>query len=216
MGRSPSGTRQKDAPLGDAAARTGRDSCSRSLLPLPVTVIANRGPAAGSRRRAAPRLPFHLMHGSREILIQPLDLEDDTSIHRLLEVQRAAHQIEASLIGFDKIPGLEDSVETLRRSGEAFIGAYVEGALAGAASYKVVDDTIDIHRLVVHPQYFRQGIASRLLDAVENEGAARRVIVSTGSDNEPARLLYGRRGYGVVDTHESAPSLSVTRFEKKL
>ncbi|WP_157059235.1 GNAT family N-acetyltransferase [Viridibacillus arvi] len=41
---------------------------------------------------------------------------------------------------------------------------------------------MDIHRLIVHPKYFRKGIAKMLLDFIEcNIEGIKTIIVTTGS-----------------------------------
>jgi ribosomal protein S18 acetylase RimI-like enzyme len=128
--------------------------------------------------------------------VAPLDLEDDATLQRLVAVQRAGYRVEADLIGAISLPPLHETPEQLRASGERFLGAYLDGELAGAISYKRDGATVDIHRLVVHPDAFRRGLATRLLDALEAEEAgAEAWTVGTGRDNAPARALYERRGF---------------------
>jgi GNAT superfamily N-acetyltransferase len=128
--------------------------------------------------------------------VAPLDLEDDATLQRLVEVQRAGYRVEADLIGAISLPPLHETPEQLRASGERFLGAYLDGELAGAISYKRDGATVDIHRLVVHPDAFRRGLATRLLDALEaEETGVGAWTVGTGRDNAPARALYERRGF---------------------
>ena len=66
-------------------------------------------------------------------------------------------------------------------------------------SWKRSGPLVDIHRLVVHPDRFRRGIAGALLDALEaHQPDAERWIVATGAANEPARRLYERHGFAPV------------------
>ena len=108
-------------------------------------------------------------------------------------------------------------MEELASSGETFLGALVDGLVVGAISWRLVDGTLDIHRLVVDPSFFRRGVGVTLVQAaIEAEPAATRAIVQTGAANEPARLLYLGEGFEQVDEVEVAPGLRVARFRKSL
>lgn len=132
--------------------------------------------------------------------VAPLDLDDDATLQRLVEVQRAGYRVEADLIGAISLPPLHESPEQLRASGERFLGAYLDGVLAGTISYKRDGATVDIHRLVIDPSAFRRGLATRLLDELEaRESGAAHWTVGTGRENAPARALYERRGFRVTE-----------------
>ena len=149
--------------------------------------------------------------------LRRLDIDDRTAATELLELQRRAYRIEADLIGSDGIPPLTETLEELQASGETFLGAFAGGELAGAVSWCLDGDTLDLHRLVVDPGRFRGGIGTALVRAaLEAEPAAGRVIVQTGAANEPAKRLYLREGFEELDEVEVAPDLRVTRFAKKL
>ena len=147
-------------------------------------------------------------------VVAPLDPFDPVVGPRLVEVQRAAYRIEADLIGSDAIPQLHESLEDLRSAGEIWIGASVDERLVGAISYRIDGDTLDIHRLVVDPTRFRQGIAGRLLDRVHAVPGVGRFVVSTGAANHPARSLYEGAGYRFAGTEEVVPGLMIARYER--
>ena len=148
-------------------------------------------------------------------MILPLDLSDEARANELLALQRTSYAVEAALIGTSDIPPLKDTRETLARHGETFYGYFKGESLVGAISYKVEDNVLDIHRLVVHPDHFRKGIGSSLVAFVEETGP-RRILVSTGSDNGPAKNLYLSLGFRETREVEVAPKLRVTLFEKEL
>jgi ribosomal protein S18 acetylase RimI-like enzyme len=140
--------------------------------------------------------------------IHRLDLSDDDTLRGLWELQRAAYAVEAELIGFDGIPPLHESLEDLRACGESFLGT--EG-LTGAVSWVRLDDgTLDICRLVVHPRAHRTGVASALLDALDDLEPADRAVVSTGTANLPALSLYRRRGFVPTGVRDLAPGVTMT------
>ncbi|MFC4809684.1 GNAT family N-acetyltransferase [Paenibacillus sp. GCM10023250] len=150
-------------------------------------------------------------------MIRPISLTDPAAVRELLEVQRAAYRIEAELIGFDAIPGLRDTEETLGACGETFYGRYESGALAGAISFKTDADVVDIHRLVVHPAWFRKGIGESLLRHVlaQYAGRVERFLVATGAANLPALRLYRKLGFAESRTFEPVPGLRIAELERR-
>jgi ribosomal protein S18 acetylase RimI-like enzyme len=146
-----------------------------------------------------------------------LDLGDRAIAMEVLDVQRRAYRIEADLIGSDAIPPLRETLEELQACGETFLAAIDDGEIVGAVSWRLVDGTLDIHRLVVRPDHFRRGIARSLVRAaLEAEPLARQAIVQTGAQNTPAKALYLREGFEHVDDVDVADGIRVSRFRKQL
>jgi ribosomal protein S18 acetylase RimI-like enzyme len=144
-----------------------------------------------------------------------LDLSDPDTLRCLLDLQHASYAVEARLIGFDGIPPLHESLEDLRGCAESFLGLDDGAGLAGAVSWvRRQDGTLEICRLMVHPRAFRRGIATTLLDALDHVEPAPRAVVSTGTANHPALVLYTRRGFAPVDTRQVAPGTTITILER--
>jgi ribosomal protein S18 acetylase RimI-like enzyme len=149
------------------------------------------------------------------VKLEELDITQQQVAAAVLALQQRAYRIEADLIGSDEIPPLSESLEALQRSGETFLGAYVDGQLAGAISWRLEGGVIDLHRLVVDPSRLRVGIGTALVRAaLTAEREAERAIVQTGSSNEPAKRLYRREGFEEIDEVEVLPGLWVTRFAR--
>jgi ribosomal protein S18 acetylase RimI-like enzyme len=147
--------------------------------------------------------------------IAPLDLGVPADAEALMAVQRAAYRIEADYLGTDDLPPLRESAADVRAWGESFLGARVGGRLVGAVSWKALGDgTVDIHRLVVHPDAFRQGIGSALLEALDARLQPVRTIVATGAANLPARRLYEGSGFRAVDEHAAAGGVRIVTMER--
>ncbi len=196
------------------AARVGRarreGGRGRGAVPAELPEDAGRAAARAALSRAQERL-------TRRVELVRLDLSDEAVATRLLEVQRQAYAIEAGLIGSRDIPPLNETLDELRNCGETFLGAFVDGRLVGAVSWRLVGDTLDIHRLVVDPEHFRRGVGVTLVRAaLAAEPGVTRAIVQTGADNGPALALYRREGFEQTGAEEVVPGLRVARLSKRL
>jgi ribosomal protein S18 acetylase RimI-like enzyme len=148
--------------------------------------------------------------------VSELELDDRATLEELIALQRASYRVEADLLGVDTLPALTESAEQLRFAGERFLGAYDGRRLIGAVSWRREGSLLDIHRLVVHPDAFRRGVASRLLDALdEAQKGAKRTIVATGAANQPARRLYERRGFEPYDERIAPGGVPIVTYERR-
>ncbi|MBB3153404.1 GNAT superfamily N-acetyltransferase [Paenibacillus endophyticus] len=134
----------------------------------------------------------------------------------MLGIQMPSYKVEAELIGFEELPPLKDTVETLIVCGEDFYGYYLDSELCGAIAIKREEEIIDIHRLMVHPEHFRKGIAKELLLYVERlAGSEDVIVVATGTENVPAVSFYKQSGFVETDVFLVEGQLSITSFQKK-
>jgi ribosomal protein S18 acetylase RimI-like enzyme len=143
-------------------------------------------------------------------------LTDEQLVRQIHAVQIAAYTIESQLIDYPQLPPLFATVEDFRQSQETFLVCLLDGVVTGATSYLVTADTVEICRLVVHPHYFRRGIGSQLLLAVEQQNPRwQNLMVSTAAQNIPAIGLYEKRGYRIV-RHEQLPDgLELVHLQKE-
>lgn len=146
--------------------------------------------------------------------LRPLDHRDSRTAAEILSLQRAAYRVEADLVGSDAIPPLTETLEALVTADETFLGAFAGGELVGAVSWKVVEEALDIHRLVVDPGRHRQGVGRRLVREALAAHPGLPAIVQTGAANRPARALYERLGFALVDEIEPVPGLRVVRLAR--
>lgn len=134
----------------------------------------------------------------------------------VLDLQRKSYIIEAELIGTTEIPPLTETFEQLQHCGETFIGYYIENKLAGAVSYKREAGTLDIHRVMVHPDFFRRGIAAKLITYIESlEKNISNIIVSTGAANLPAVRFYEKLGFQRAEDAIVGNGLVIANFIKR-
>ena len=145
--------------------------------------------------------------------IQELDTAGDADLAgELLALQRAAYAVEARLIGDDRIPPLHEDLDGLRTAPLSWVGAFLDGRLAGALAWSAGAGELDVERLAVAPDRHRSGVGRALLGAVLSRAEGRRTVVSTGRDNAPARALYERLGFRATGDREVLPGLWLTGY----
>ncbi|WP_315120615.1 GNAT family N-acetyltransferase [uncultured Clostridium sp.] len=150
-------------------------------------------------------------------MIRKLDIEDKYIIEKILDIQKVSYLVEAEIIGFYDIPTLKDTIETIRESEETFYGYYIDNILAGIISYKIEEEILDIHRVAIHPNFFRMGIGEKLLNFIQtNQKDVSKIIVTTGKENKPAVNLYIKNGFEKVEDIEIKEGVYLTLLEKRL
>jgi GNAT superfamily N-acetyltransferase len=145
--------------------------------------------------------------------VESLDLADPTTAAAVLMLQHSAYRVEADLIEFDGIPPLHESLEDLVAAPLHWIGVRTGvGELVGALAYTIDDESLDIDRLVISPDRFRNGYGSALVRALD---PGLTITVSTGSANAPAHRFYATHGFVTTFEEEVVPGLMATHFERR-
>jgi ribosomal protein S18 acetylase RimI-like enzyme len=147
--------------------------------------------------------------------IVPIDVRKPDDAEEIWALQHPAYRAEAALIGVADLPPLRDTVESLRRSQETFVGCRLaDGELIGAISYERSSEIeFEVCRLMVHPAYFRQGIGSLLLSNIL-ASAPHSVAWTVTAEirNFPALLLYEKHGFVRTETFRPTPDIEMVRF----
>lgn len=107
------------------------------------------------------------------------------------------------------------SIEALQHSGERFI-AFKEGErFVGAVGYVADELRLKIQRLVLHPDYVRSAIPSKLLDALLAIcPTCQQISAETAATNTPALQLFQQQGFQIVERFRNAEGLAMLRLEK--
>ena len=90
--------------------------------------------------------------------------------------------------------------------------AYVDDVAAGCGAFKSYsDDTVEVKRMFVHPEYRRMGIAAAVLGQLENWAAElnyKKCILETGMKQYEAIQLYQKNGYARIPNYGQYENIS--------
>ena len=201
-------SRRRDDARRQARARLGRRACCSSAAP-PIS----RGAAASASARSTARSPCGARarrpdaRGAAGVraALGLRERRDPGARPRRRGHRRGGRRAPARVLPRRGRParrahGCPPLKESPRRAAphaaSTFLGAYEGERLVGAVSWKRSGALVDIHRLVVHPDRFRRGIAGALLDALERARARRASAGSVGDrrgQRARARALRGPR-----------------------
>ena len=142
--------------------------------------------------------------------IQQLDAHCRTIAQAIRQVSFAAYRVEAGLIGTQHFPPLLERVDEIIVNQNDFYGVYSEQELVGVIELEG-EDVVQINRMVVHPRFFRRGIATRL---VRHAKALNKTLtVLTATLNEPALNFYRTMGFRVEHTFLLDQNIEVSMLE---
>ncbi|CAM4462441.1 GNAT family N-acetyltransferase [Paenibacillus tarimensis] len=129
-------------------------------------------------------------------MINQINNQDEQTAAELLALQIDSYQVEAQIIGYADLPPLHETKRDIMESSETYLGFLQDGRIAGAVAFEAERDALILCKMMVHPQFFNMGIASKLLRAVMEQGIqVNEIRVSTGARNEPAIRLYRKHGF---------------------
>ncbi|EEL44785.1 N-acetyltransferase [Bacillus thuringiensis serovar pingluonsis] len=148
-------------------------------------------------------------------MIQKLVTTSHRTATSILNIQIPAYEIEAKYINSTAIPRLYDTVADIQSCDEIFYGYFYEDTLAGFISFKIDEEEVDIHRLVVSPDHFHKGIATKLLLYIfDMFSSSKTYIVQTGKENIPALSLYKKHGFIEVQNIVLPDGVILTSLKK--
>lgn len=126
---------------------------------------------------------------------------DKSDLPSILTVQRQAFGRVARLIGVNEtaLPPLTETLSDLERLYDSgmrfFVAKDSDGRVIGSVRGTLCHGTVEIGRLVVATGSERRGVASRLMDCLEESFGDRRFVLFTGAMATGPLALYRNRGY---------------------
>ena len=149
--------------------------------------------------------------------METIELASAEDTEAILRLQQLAYQSEARLYNDWSLPPLTQTLESLRQEFACSIvlKALWDNHLAGSVRARQEGETCTIYRLIVHPDYQRRGIGSRLLRAIEDHfPTAARFELFTGSQSTSNLRLYQRHGYSITRTQPLSPNVTLVFLSK--
>ena len=133
-------------------------------------------------------------------------------IDEIIKLQRLSYQSEAKIYNDWSLPALTQTVESLR--GE-FVNSIVLKAIAndeiiGSVRATMSEGTCKIGRLIVHPDFQKQGVGSRILNQIEMlHSHALNFELFTGSKSLRNIKFYQQHNYSISHTEALAKNISI-------
>jgi len=139
------------------------------------------------------------------------------------------HMLGMEEYGFGRHPAewdkdLEDITGTYIKPGGTFLVVEEDGIpIAMGGLERIDDETAEIRRMRVHPDYRRRGIGSMLVDRLVDFARSRgfkRIILYTTDRQRPAIALYRKKGFRLRDSerlfYEETGRFTLMTFELRL
>lgn len=131
-------------------------------------------------------------------------------------VFQVSYAVEAKLLNAVDFPPLKRPLEDFINSETQFFGYLKNDELAGVIEIDHNTERTYINSLVVAPKFFRQGIASQILEFVFNNYDSNVFMVETGVANGPAKTLYKKFGFTEVKQWDTDHGVRKVKFERSI
>ncbi len=146
-------------------------------------------------------------------MIQKLDNKNRAVSKKIRAVFQASYAIEAALLNAKNFPPLQRTLEQFLESNTIFFGVLKNDEFAGVIEISEYHSHTHINSLVVEPKFFRQGIASKLMQFVIHKFDSKRFTVETGVLNTPACQLYKNFNFKEVMQWDTDHGVRKIQFE---
>lgn len=143
-------------------------------------------------------------------MISKLDNSIKAVARQIFSIFQNSYKVEAQLIGTFDFPPLSRTTKMIEESQTQFYGFSEKGCLAAIIEIAIKNNTLEINSLTVAPDYFRKGIANKLIEYVLNRIAFSEAIVETAVVNIPAINLYKKHGF--VEFKRWTPSHGIEKL----
>jgi ribosomal protein S18 acetylase RimI-like enzyme len=143
-------------------------------------------------------------------MITKLDNSNEDVARQIFKIFQHSYKVEAELIGTLDFPPLSRTAKEIADAPTSFYGFNENNALAAIIEIVMEDKHLEIHSLTVDPQYFRKGIADKLIAYILQTLDFSEAIVETAVVNTPAINLYKKHGF--VEFNRWTPSHGIEKL----
>ena len=149
-------------------------------------------------------------------MIEKLKNSDLEIAKKMRLIFQASYKVEATLLNVTNFPPLKRPLENYTESNTEFYGYSINEILAAVVEIDTNNNNnyILIRSLVVRPDFFRQGIAGKLIKFVFETFKSNLFVVETGLENGPATKLYEKFGFVEVHQWDTNHGIRKIKFEK--
>lgn len=142
---------------------------------------------------------------------------EEKDLNEILELQYLSFKSEAEMIGSDDIPALKQDYEGIVEdfhNGMILKMLNEDDVIIGSVRAFETGDTVEIARLMVHPNYRRKGLATLLLKEIEKYYLGKRLELYTCTRSLCNIVLYESVGYKEYKTVSGDSELDFVYLEK--
>ncbi|HWQ96011.1 MAG TPA: GNAT family N-acetyltransferase [Candidatus Methylomirabilis sp.] len=135
----------------------------------------------------------------------------------ILSLQKLSYKSEAEIYNDFNIPPLTQTLEEMKRDfgDQIFLKAVIEGKIIGSVRAIAKEDSCDIRRLIVHPDFQNRGIGTKLINEIEGVfNTSRRFELFTGHKSEKNIHIYQKLGYKTFKTEKITDNIIFMYMEK--
>jgi ribosomal protein S18 acetylase RimI-like enzyme len=124
-----------------------------------------------------------------------LEHHSESVANEIYDVFQLSYEVEAGLVGVEDFPPLRRTQTQIQSSSSQFLGRRIGVDLVAVVEFTQSGDELSVDSMVVHPQYFRRGLASQLLQSLLAKVHWQTAVVETAAANKPALTLYQKLGF---------------------
>jgi len=146
-------------------------------------------------------------------MIKKLNHKSQNVAQNIFQVFQKSYAVEAKILNAKDFPPLKRTVEQFLQAKTLFLGYLIDGYITAVIELDIHKNSIHIQSLVVHPNYFKQGIAIQLLHYIFDNHQSECFTVETGADNVPAINLYKKVGFKEVDQYDTDHGIRKIRLK---
>jgi len=149
------------------------------------------------------------------LLFKRIENKEIETAKKLYEIWQESYIVEKELLGAADFPPLNRLASDFMKSENDFQGLYEKKELLGVIEIAQKLNSVHLQSLVVDPNHFRKGIATKLINKVFDLYPATTYTVETGNSNIPAKKLYESLGFKKNKVWIAEFGIEKIKYEKK-